>query len=170
MDIMPVVNMFDEPAQVNLRDVQKQEARGNRETMNMWKVRTTEGPGNGSGMGVRSFSDQKFWCLVCLCWFPLLAGLDPHLLLLFRCWGEVVDRVRKLWKQLTPCGLQPGPLAFSCMTVALVMCEHPGEALVLIHSHAKSEKARACINTVTYNTVLKGFTMGQAWQGGLQHV
>ena len=25
----------------------------------------------------------------------------------------VVDRIRKLWKQLTPRGLQPGPLAFS---------------------------------------------------------
>ena len=72
----------------------------------------------------------------------------------------VVDRVRKLWKQLTPRGLQPSPLAFSCMAVALVMYEHPSEALVLIHSHANSEKARACINTVTYNTVLKGFSMG----------
>ena len=73
----------------------------------------------------------------------------------------VVDRVRELWKQLTPHGLQPGPLAFSFMTVALVMYEHPDEALVLIHSHANSEKVKACINTVTYNTVLKGFTMGK---------
>ena len=73
----------------------------------------------------------------------------------------VVDRVRELWKQLTPRGLQPGPLAFSCMTAALVMYELLSEALVLSHNHANSEKARACINAVTYNTVLKGFTMGK---------
>ena len=72
-----------------------------------------------------------------------------------------MDRVRKLWKQLTPRGLQPGPLAFSCMTVALVMYELTGEALVLIHSHANSEKTRACINTVASNTVLKNFSMGK---------
>ena len=47
------------------------------------------------------------------------------------------------------------------MAVALVMYEHPGEALVLIHSNANSEKARACISTGTYSTVLKGFTMGK---------
>ena len=29
----------------------------------------------------------------------------------------VVDRVRELWKQMTPRGLQPGPLAFSCERV-----------------------------------------------------
>ena len=46
----------------------------------------------------------------------------------------VVDRVRKLWKQLTPpVDCRPGPLAFSCMTVTL----HTGEALVLIHSHGE---------------------------------
>ena len=83
--------------------------------------------------------------------------------LMVKCFGQigVVDRVRELWKQLTLRGLQPGPLAFSCMTVALVTYEHPDEALVLIHIHANSEKARACINTVTYNTVLKDFTMGK---------
>ena len=32
----------------------------------------------------------------------------------------------RTWNQLTPCSLQPGPLAFSCMTVTL----HTGEALV----------------------------------------
>ena len=63
-------------------------------------------------------------------------------------------------------GLQPGPLAFSCMTVALVMYEHPDVALVLIHSHANSEKARACISTVTCSTVLKGFTMGKCAKEG----
>ena len=42
-----------------------------------------------------------------------------------------------------------------------VQLHDSGEALVLIHSHANSEKARACISTVTYNTVLKGFTMGK---------
>ena len=36
--------------------------------------------------------------------------------------------------QLAPCGLQPGPLAFSCMAMTL----HTGEALALIHSHANS--------------------------------
>lgn len=51
----------------------------------------------------------------------------------------VVDRIRELWKQLTPRGLQPGPLAFSCMTVALTSYELPDEALVLIHIHANSE-------------------------------
>ena len=35
---------------------------------------------------------------------------------------------------MAPCGLQPGPLAFSCMAMTL----HTGEALALIHSHANS--------------------------------
>ena len=65
----------------------------------------------------------------------------------------------RTWSQLAPCGLQPGPLAFSCMSVTL----HTGEALVLIHSHANSEKARVCINAVTCNTFLKGFS----WASGL---
>ena len=43
-----------------------------------------------------------------------------------------------------------GDVSDSCMTVTL----HTGEALVLIHSHANSEKARTCINTVACNTVL----------------
>ena len=57
-----------------------------------------------------------------------------------------------MWNQLAPCGLQPGPLTFSCMTVTL----HTGEALVLIHSHANSEKARVCFNDVTFKAFLKG--------------
>ena len=44
------------------------------------------------------------------------------------------------------------------MSVTVVMCEHPDEALVLIHSHANTELARACINTVTYITVLSEFS------------
>ena len=51
--------------------------------------------------------------------------------------------------QLTPRGLQPGSLAFSCMAVALIMYEHPGKALVLIHSQANLEKAG------NYNTIVK---------------
>ena len=35
---------------------------------------------------------------------------------------------------MAPCGLRPGPLAFSCMAMTL----HTGEALALIHSHANS--------------------------------
>ena len=79
------------------------------------------------------------------------------------CAGPLTTSLRGLWVSglLPPGGSQPGPLAFSCMTVALVMYEHPDEALVLIHSHANSEKARACINNVNYNTVLQGFTMGK---------
>ena len=34
----------------------------------------------------------------------------------------------RTWNQLAPCGLQPGPLAFSCMAMTL----HTGEALALI--------------------------------------
>ena len=45
----------------------------------------------------------------------------------------------RTWNQLALCALQLNPSAFSCMTVTL----HTGEALVLIHSHANSEKARA---------------------------
>ena len=44
----------------------------------------------------------------------------------------------RTWLQLARCGLQPSPLAFSCMTVTL----HTDEALMLFHSHANSEKAR----------------------------
>ena len=40
----------------------------------------------------------------------------------------------KTWNQLAPCGLRPGPLAFSCMAMTL----YTGEALALIHSHANS--------------------------------
>ena len=40
----------------------------------------------------------------------------------------------RTWNQLAPCGLRPGPLAFSCMAMTL----HTGEALALIHSHANS--------------------------------
>ena len=41
------------------------------------------------------------------------------------------------------------------MAVALVMYEHPGKALVLIHSQANLEKAGF------YNTAVKDFTMGK---------
>ena len=47
---------------------------------------------------------------------------------------------RRAWKdrgrrsQLTPCGLQPGPLALSCMAMTM----HKGKSLVLFHSHADS--------------------------------
>ena len=34
----------------------------------------------------------------------------------------------RTWNQLAPCGLRPGPLAFSCMAMTL----HTGEALALI--------------------------------------
>ena len=40
----------------------------------------------------------------------------------------------RTWNQLAPCGLQPGPLALSCMAMTL----NTGEALALIHSHANS--------------------------------
>ena len=62
---------------------------------------------------------------------------------------------------MTARGLQPGPLTFGCMVEALVMCGQPDEALELIHSHAISEETRPCINTVTYTTDLKGFTMAK---------
>ena len=41
--------------------------------MELWKVRTKEGPGNVE-------VEIKFCCLVCLFGFLFLAGLDPHLM------------------------------------------------------------------------------------------
>ena len=81
----------------------------------------------------------------------------------FKSFGQMgdVDRVREVWKQMTACGLQPGPLTFGCMAEALVMYGQPVEALELIHSHANSEETRPCSNTVTYTTDLKGFTMAK---------
>ena len=40
----------------------------------------------------------------------------------------------RTWNQLAPCGLQPGPLALSCMAMTM----HTGESLALFHSHADS--------------------------------
>ena len=40
----------------------------------------------------------------------------------------------RTWSQLAPCGLQPGPLALSCMAMTM----HTGESLALFHSHADS--------------------------------
>ena len=38
----------------------------------------------------------------------------------------------RTWSPLAPCGLQPGPLALSCMAMTM----HTGESLALFHSHA----------------------------------
>ena len=40
----------------------------------------------------------------------------------------------RTWSQLAPCGLQPDPLALSCMAMTM----HTGESLALFHSHADS--------------------------------
>ena len=50
-----------------------------------------------------------------------------------------------------------GTFGVQFMTVALVFIEYQDGAWVLIHSHAYSEKARACIITVTYNIVFYTF-------------
>ena len=51
-----------------------------------------------------------------------------------RAWSQDVLAKSRTWNQLAPCGLQPGPLALSCMAMTM----HTGESLALFHSHADS--------------------------------
>merc|ERR1719311_407664 len=68
-----------------------------------------------------------------------------------------IDRVRDLWQDMEERGVKPTSITLGCMTEALVINQHPDEALRLIRSQLQSEDRKACINTVIYSTVLKGF-------------
>ena len=75
----------------------------------------------------------------------------------WKAWSEGVAERRGRKTCLPESRIAGRTFGVQLMTVALVIIEYPDEAWVLIHSHAYSKNARACIITVTYNTVFCTF-------------
>merc|ERR1719401_13622 len=70
--------------------------------------------------------------------------------------GDVI-RVQELWNEMEERGVTPTSITLGCMTEALVTNSQADEAWQLLQSQLASDERRACINTVIYTTVLKGF-------------
>lgn len=70
-----------------------------------------------------------------------------------------VVRVRELWSEMEERGVKPTAITIGCMTEALVINGQAEEAWTLVHKELESAERQACINTVIYSTVLKGFAV-----------
>merc|ERR1719352_213471 len=70
--------------------------------------------------------------------------------------GDVV-RVRELWHEMEERDVKPTSITLGCMAEALGTNNFAEEALEFLHKQLEIEERRACINTVIYSTVLKGF-------------
>jgi pentatricopeptide repeat protein len=82
---------------------------------------------------------------------------------MIKAYGQAGDvaRVRELWHEMEERGVKPTSITLGCMTEALVVNGQTEEAWQLIHSELQSEERKACINTVIYSTVLKGFAVSK---------
>merc|ERR1719498_2273103 len=74
--------------------------------------------------------------------------------------GQVV-RVRELWWQIISMTKRGSFLKHSCMTEALVANHQYDEAWELLEAQLQTEDRKACVNTVIYSTVLKGFAVAR---------
>ena len=83
-------------------------------------VAERRGPNGVAGRrGPEGVAERRGW-KTCL---PSRGLSQMVMSLMIKYFGQTgaVDRVRELWKQLTPHKLQPGPVTISCMTAALAM-------------------------------------------------
>merc|ERR1719213_699730 len=82
---------------------------------------------------------------------------------MIKAYGQAGDvtRVRELWQDMEERGVKPTPITLGCMTESLVTNNCADEAWKLIQEQCASEERRACINTVIYSTVLKGFALAR---------
>lgn len=80
---------------------------------------------------------------------------------MIKAYGQAGDvgRVRELWQEMDERGVKPTAITIGCMVEALVTNWQADEAWQLVHKACESEDTRACINTVVYSTVLKGFAV-----------
>jgi len=98
---------------------------------------------------------EKVWAV------PLMA---PTYGSMIKAYGQAGDiqRVKALWEEMMLRGVKPTSITLGCMTDALVTNGCTQEAWVMIHRLLEDEEMRACVNTVTYSTVLKGFSAQHA--------
>eukprot|EP00747_Dinoflagellata_sp_TGD_P114942 gnl/TRDRNA2_/TRDRNA2_172031_c0_seq19.p1 gnl/TRDRNA2_/TRDRNA2_172031_c0~~gnl/TRDRNA2_/TRDRNA2_172031_c0_seq19.p1 ORF type:complete len:953 (+),score=234.25 gnl/TRDRNA2_/TRDRNA2_172031_c0_seq19:173-3031(+) len=82
---------------------------------------------------------------------------------MIKAYGQAGDvgRVKELWQDMQANAVKPTSITLGCMTEALVTNNCADEALQLIQEQRESEEHRACLNTVIYSTVLKGFALAK---------
>lgn len=70
-----------------------------------------------------------------------------------------VEAIRRTWKNMLLNGVQPTAVTFGCMLEALVMNQCVDEAWQLVEKAWNDTKQREMVNTVSYSTILKGFSL-----------
>jgi len=69
-----------------------------------------------------------------------------------------VDRVWTLWREMRSRGVQPTAITLGCMVEALVANRCADDAWGLVQECWEDESQQHLVNTVTYSTLLKGFS------------
>jgi len=100
-----------------------------------------------------------------------LAGLSaPTYGSMIKAYGQArdVERVWELWREMRGRSVKPTAITLGCMVDALVKNGLVDEAFELIHEINRDRSCQDTVNTVTYSTILKGYS--QAKQPDRVHV
>lgn len=79
---------------------------------------------------------------------------------LIKAYGQMrdLDQVWRLWNEMLTNQVKPTPVTFGCVVEALVANGVANEAWKLVNQVWEDELSRHLVNTVSYSTILKGFT------------